>query len=154
MQDVFLYIQKLFGHCVAGPKNLHTPQKFKSFSMRPNLDDNEKRRHSFILRMSKEEKQVLKAFTREGKFPCMSDFVRSRIFQTRKRTVVEFDPQTTKELQKLDFELNKIGVNLNQLSKRMNSFAGYQVDDRDRELIKAAQQKMVECLAFLQRKLR
>lgn len=54
----------------------------------------------------------------------------------------------------MDYELNKIGVNLNQLSKRMNSFAGYNIGDNDRQLLKQAFEMMTHCLAFLQKHLR
>ncbi|WP_394330549.1 hypothetical protein [Sunxiuqinia dokdonensis] len=47
-----------------------------------------------------------------------------------------------------------MGVNLNQLSKRMNSFAGYRVDDNDRQLLKQAFEMMRNCLVLLQKYLR
>lgn len=81
----------------------------------------------------------------------MSDYVRSRIFNSRNRKVITFEQQIKEELQKLDYELNKIGVNLNQLSKRMNSFTGYKIDDKDRQLLRDAFGMMNTCLAFLQR---
>ena len=43
---------------------------------------------------------------------------------------------TTYQLKELDYQLNKIGVNLNQLSKRIHSFGGYNIGDNDRELLK------------------
>ena len=68
--------------------------------------------------------------------------------------VVHFDPETKERLNNLDYELNRIGVNLNQLSKKMNSFSTYNVGDNDRHLLKQAFQMMMQCLAFLQKHLR
>jgi hypothetical protein len=50
----------------------------------------------------------------------------------------------------LDYELNKIGVNLNQLSKRINSFAGYRIDESDRKLLRQAFDMMQNYLILLQ----
>ncbi len=116
--------------------------------------DNDKRNQMLLLRVSKDEKQRIKSMTRSGGFPCMSDFIRSRIFKRLDKKIVSLDENTTYQLKELDYQLNKIGVNLNQLSKRMNSFAGYNIGDNDRELLKQSFGIMMQCLAFLQKHIR
>ncbi|MBN2637997.1 MAG: plasmid mobilization relaxosome protein MobC, partial [Bacteroidales bacterium] len=86
-----------------------------------------------------------------GKYGCTSDYIRSRIFKQSERKVISLDENTNNQLKRLDYELNKIGVNLNQLSRRMNSFAGYRVDDNDRQLLRQAFDMMKNCLIFLQK---
>lgn len=122
--------------------------------MRPRLPDKQKRSEKLIIRLTSEEKIRLKSLTKRGKYACMSDFIRSRIFSLKDRKVVTLDEDTNVKLKNLDYELNKIGVNLNQLSKRMNSFAGYRIDDHDRELLKEAFKQMRTCLILLQKYLR
>jgi hypothetical protein len=122
--------------------------------MRPHLPDKEKRNEMLIIRITREEKIRLKSLTKRGKFACMSDFIRSRIFKQSDRKVISFDENANDQLKNLDYELNKIGVNLNQLSKCMNSFAGYRVDDNDRQLLKQAFEMMRNCLVLLQKYLR
>lgn len=122
--------------------------------MRPKLPDNERRRAKLIIRVSNEEKLRIKALTKSGNYPCMSDFIRARIFRKLEKKVLSLDDEINQQLKVLDYELNKIGVNLNQLSKRMNSFAGYNVGDNDRQLFRQAFDRMTECLAFLQKHLR
>ena len=122
--------------------------------MRPKLPDSEKRKQKLIIRVNHEEKQRIIALTKTGKFPCMSDFIRVRIFRKLDNKTTSLDEQTNQQLKVLDYELNKIGVNLNQLSKRINSFAGYNIDDNDRQLLKQAFEMMTQCLAFLQKHLR
>ncbi len=116
--------------------------------------DNDIRDQMLLLRVSKEEKQRIKSLTRSGGYPCMSDFIRSRIFKRLDKKTISLDENTSYQLKGLDYELNKIGVNLNQLSKRMNSFAGYNIGDNDRQLLKQAFGMMTQCLAFLQKHLR
>lgn len=122
--------------------------------MRPHLPDKEKRNEMLIIRITREEKIHLKSLTKRGKFACMSDYIRSRIYKHTDRKMISLDDDTNNQLKSLDYELNKIGVNLNQLSKRMNSFAGYRVGDNDRQLLKQAFDMMRQCLVLLQKYLR
>ena len=106
-----------------------------------------------LLRVSKDEKQRIKALTKSGGYPCMSDFIRNRVFRRLDKKTISLDENTSQQLKQLDYEINKIGVNLNQLSKRMNSFAGYNIGDNDRQLLKQTFEMMTQCLAFLQKHL-
>ncbi len=122
--------------------------------MRPKLPDHEKRTEIIRLLLTREEKQRLDSFVRTGKFGCRSDYIRYAIFRRSDIKEVHFDSETKEQLQILDYELNKIGVNLNQLSKKMNSFPAYNIGDNDRQLLSAAFDMMRQNLAFLQKHLR
>ncbi|WP_299578028.1 plasmid mobilization relaxosome protein MobC [uncultured Sunxiuqinia sp.] len=122
--------------------------------MRPRLIDKEKRTIVVKLLMTPEEKLRLDSWVKRGKYACRSDYMRSRIFRTVDRKQISLDAETTEQLKSLDFELNKIGVNLNQLSKRMNSFSGYRMSDQDRHLLRQAFDQMRDCLLILQKHLR
>ncbi len=122
--------------------------------MRPRISDKEKRKIVVKLLMSRDEKQKLESLVKQGKYACMSDYMRNKIFDQSKRKVISLDDQTKEQLKSMDYELNKIGVNLNQLSKRMNSFSGYNVSDNDRQLLKQAFEMMRYCLITLQSLLR
>jgi hypothetical protein len=118
------------------------------------LPENEKRDLMLLIRVSQDEKQRIKALTRSGGYPCMSDYIRNRIFRRQDKKTITLDKNTSQQLRQLDYEINKIGVNLNQLSKRMNSFASYNIGDNDRQLLRQAFEMMTQCLAFLQKHLR
>ena len=122
--------------------------------MRPKLSDTNKRTEKLIIRLTKNEKLSLQNLTKHGKYGCVSDYMRNRIFDQSKRKVISLDDEAKEQLKSLDYELNKIGVNLNQLSKRMNSFSGYNVGDNDRQLLKQAFEMMRNCLITLQNLLR
>ncbi|MGV8137300.1 MAG: plasmid mobilization relaxosome protein MobC [Mangrovibacterium sp.] len=122
--------------------------------MRPSLPEKDKRQIVVKLLMTREEKFRLDSLVKQGKYGCMSDYLRNKIFDQSKRKVISLDSEAKDQIKSLDYELNKIGVNLNQLSKRMNSFAGYRIDDHDRGLIKEAFDQMRNCLLILQRYLR
>jgi hypothetical protein len=122
--------------------------------MRPHLPDKEKRNEMLIIRITREEKIRLQSLAKRGKFACMSDYIRSRIFKHTDRKMISLDEKANEQFKNLDYGLNKIGVTLNQLSKRMNSFAGYRVDDNDRQLLKQSFEMMRNCLVLLQKYLR
>ena len=118
--------------------------------MRPKLSDIDKRTEKLIIRLTREEKFRLQNLTKQGKYGCMSDYMRNKIFDQSKRKVISLNDQAKDQLKSLDYELNRIGVNLNQLSKRMNSFSGYNVGDNDRQLLRKAFEMMRNCLITLQ----
>ena len=122
--------------------------------MRPKLPEHKKRTEIIRLLLTKEEKLRLDGLVRSGKFGYRSDYLRYAIFRKQNIKNISFEPETKKLLQKTDWELNRIGVNLNQLSKRINSFAGYNVGDNDRQLLRQAFDQMTQCLALLQKHLR
>ena len=118
--------------------------------MRPKLSDTDKRTVKLIIRLTKDEKLRLQNLTKQGKYGCMSDYMRNKLFDKSKRKVISLDDQAKEQLRNLDYELNKIGVNLNQLSKRINSFSGYNVGDNDRQLLKQTFEMMRSCLITIQ----
>ena len=121
--------------------------------MRPRLPDREKRSIVIKLLMSREEKLRLDTLVKKGKYGCRSDFLRSRIWKTTRRKTISLDEETSGQLKDLEYELNKIGVNLNQMAKRMNSFAGYRMGDNDRQLLNRASERLNDCLRLLQKHL-
>ncbi len=120
-------------------------------NMRPVLPDRDKRNIVVKLLMTREEKLRLDSLVKQGKYGCMSDYLRNKIFDQSKRKVISLDDKVKVQLKSLDYELNKIGVNLNQLSKRMNSFSGYHLGDNDRQLLKQAFEMMRQCAIMLQK---
>jgi len=115
------------------------------------LPDTDKRNAKLIIRVSREEKLRLQSLTKRGKYGCMSDLIRTKVFNESSRKVISLDEEARSQLKSLDYELNKIGVNLNQLSKRMNSFASYNMGDNDRQLLKQTFEMMRNCLITLQK---
>ena len=119
--------------------------------MRPKLSDTDKRTEKLIIRLTREEKLNLQNLTKQGKYACMSDYMRNKIFDQSKRKTISLDNEAKGQFKSLDYELNKIGVNLNQIPKKVNSFSGYNIGDNDRQLLKQAFEMMRYCLITLQR---
>jgi len=70
-----------------------------------------------IIRVSREEKIRIQGYAKNGRYPFISDYIRVRIFNSS-RKVITFDEEATIQILRLDYDLNKIGVNLNQIAKK------------------------------------
>ena len=118
--------------------------------MRPKLPDKEKRNIVVRLLLTKEEKILLSTFTRQGKYPFLSDYIRGRIFNSN-RKVIAFDEEATIQILRIDYDLNKIGVNLNQIAKKINTHDVYQFTSEDREAFQQVLQELKNCFSALQK---
>ena len=80
----------------------------------------------------------------------MSDYIRTRLFNSNKK-VISLDEEASAQIKKLDYELNKIGVNLNQIAKKINIHDVYQFTSDDREVFKQVLQELRNCFSVLQK---
>ena len=118
--------------------------------MRPRLPENKKRNKPLIIRVSDEEKVRIKSHARIGRYTGMSDFIRARLLSSNKK-VVSLDEAAAAQIKRMDYELNKIGVNLNQLAKRINIHDVYQFTTADREVFRQVLQELKNCFSVLQK---
>ena len=118
--------------------------------MRPRLPENKKRNKPLIIRVSGEEKVRIKSHARNGRYTCVSDFIRARLLSSNKK-VVSLDEAAATQIKRMDYELNKIGVNLNQLAKRINIHDVYQFTTADREVFRQLLQELRNCFSVLQK---
>jgi hypothetical protein len=65
--------------------------------------------------------------------------------------VVSLDEAAATQIKRMDYELNKIGVNLNQLAKRINIHDVYQFTNSDREVFRQLLQELRNCFSVLQK---
>ena len=119
--------------------------------MRPKLPDKEKRKIVVRLLLSEEEKIRLFYFVRHGKFGCMSDFLRYKIFDQSRKKIITLDEKDFPLIKRMDYELNKIGVNLNQIAKKINTHDVYQFTTADREVFNLISQEVKNCFTVLQK---
>jgi len=119
--------------------------------MRPKVPDKEKRKIVVRLLLSEEEKLRLSYFVRRGKFGCMSDFLRYKIFDQSRKKIITLDEKDIPQIKRMDYELNKIGVNLNQIAKKINIHDVYQFTTADREVFKLILQELKNCFSVLQK---
>ena len=118
--------------------------------MRQNTTDTDKLGEGIRVRLTKlEKKLLLQRCSREG-YRTISDFCRAKLVRKREIKKVEASKEFIEATQKLDFELNKIGVNLNQVAKRLNTHQVYQFSNADRKVFLQLLSELKNCFATLQ----
>ncbi len=119
--------------------------------MRPKTAYTDKLEDGIRVRLTKLEKELLlKRSKREG-YLSLSSFCRAKLVRKREIKKIEVSEEFVSITKKLDFELNKIGVNLNQVSKRLNTHQVYQFSSTDRKVFKQVLQELRNCFSILQK---
>ena len=118
--------------------------------MRPKTEEHEKLEHGVRIRLTKMEKRLLlKRCQKEG-YRTISDFCRAKLVKNREIRKIEVSEDFVKITKKLDYELNKIGVNLNQVSKNINAQQVHQFGPSDREVFLKVLKELRNCFSVLQ----
>lgn len=118
--------------------------------MRPKTSDTDKLDKLICIRLSRLEKKILlQRCSKEG-YRTISDFCRAKLVRKREIKKVEASKEFIEATQKMDYELNKIGVNLNQVAKRLNTHQVYQFSNTDRKVFLQLLTELKNCFAILQ----
>lgn len=118
--------------------------------MRPKTANQDKLQHGVRVRMTNMEKRILQKRCKEEGYRTMSDFCRAKLVKRREIRKIEVSRDFALMVKQLDYDLNKIGVNLNQLSKAVNSNTIYQFTPSDRTLFKRLLNELRNCFLALE----
>lgn len=118
--------------------------------MRPKVSGQDKLGEGIRVRFLETEKRILIKRSKQEGYLTLSAFCRAKILKHREITKIEVSPEFAEVTKKLDYELNKIGVNLNQVSKRLNTHPVYQFTTADREVFLQVLQELKACFSVLQ----
>lgn len=103
--------------------------------MRPKTKDIDVLDQWLHLRMTKMEKRMIKKRCKEEGYRTVSDFCRAKLVKKREVRKVEVSDEFLDAVKRLDYDLCKIGANLNQLAKAINTNSVYGFDEHDRKLL-------------------
>lgn len=118
--------------------------------MRPKTEEFELLDELLVVRLTKLEKRLLLKRCKEEGYRTMSDFCRAKLVKKREIRKIEVSENFVQITKKLDYQLNKIGVNLNQVSKNINSGQVHQFGASDREVFLKVLQELRNCFSVLQ----
>ena len=118
--------------------------------MRPKVSGQDKLGEGIRVRFSETEKRILIKRSKQEGYLTLSAFCRAKILKHREIAKIEVSTEFAEVTKKLDYELNKIGVNLNQVSKRLNTHPVYQFTAEDRKVFRQALQELKACFSILQ----
>jgi hypothetical protein len=119
--------------------------------MRPPTPKEKKLNEGIRVRLTNREKELLSERCRKEGYKTLSDFGRAKLLRKREICRIEASVEFSELMSKMDFELNKIGVNLNQIAKKLNTYLGYQLDSQDKRTLNNAYEMLKKCFVLLQK---
>ncbi len=122
--------------------------------MRPKKEDHLKRSIQLKVYVTIDEKNKIMAHYEKEHFPTFSDFVRFHLMKKREVKIIEVGNDFRELFKGLDFELAKLGNNMNQVAHRLNSYNTYMLDDIDKEIFKASFELLKFCREALEKHLK
>lgn len=121
--------------------------------MRPKIDDKDKRNIQLKVYVTAEEKRkILKAFHSE-RICSLSEFVRQRLLKKRHKKLIELSEDFVFVFRTLDYDLTKIGTNVNQVAQKLNAYNSYMLSTEDKEVFKGCFRLLRECRKALEKHL-
>jgi len=119
--------------------------------MRPKTPDSDRLEPGIHIRLTALEKKLLSDRCKREGYLTLSDFGRAKLLKKREIKKIEAGKEFVSLVCKTDYELNKIGVNLNQIAKKINTHDVYQFTSADREVFKQVLQELRNCFSVLQK---
>lgn len=119
--------------------------------MRPKAPESERLEEGIRIRLTTLEKKLLSDRSKREGYLTLSDFGRAKLLKRREIKKIEAGREFVSLISKTDYELNKIGVNLNQIAKKINIHDVYQFTTSDREVFKQVLQELRNCFSVLQK---
>jgi hypothetical protein len=119
--------------------------------MRPKTSDSDRLEAGIHIRLTLLEKKLLLDRSKREGYLTLSDFGRAKLLKKREIKKIEAGKEFVSLVCKTDYELNKIGVNLNQIAKKINTHDVYQFNSDDRQIFKQILQELNNCFSVLQK---
>lgn len=119
--------------------------------MRPETPEDKKLGEGIRIRLTRIEKELLTERCRKEGYRTISDFGRAKLLRKREIRRIEASKEFSELMGQMDFELNRIGVNLNQIAKKLNTYLGYQLDSEDKRTLNNSYDTLKKCFVLLQK---
>ena len=119
--------------------------------MRPKTPDSDRLEAGIHIRLTALEKKLLSDRSKREGYLTLSDFGRAKLLRKREIRRIEASQEFSELMSQMDFELNKIGVNLNQIAKKLNTYLGYQLYSQDKRILNNSYETHKKCFVLLQK---
>lgn len=106
----------------------------------------ERRPRKFTFRLSHDEYKYLETVAKENKYKNISSFARENLLEKSGHSSAELKRQ----LNRLEWEINKIGTNINQVTKKINS--DFNVRASDIQDLLSSQERIITLIEEYEKK--
>jgi len=119
--------------------------------MRPLKKEKDKLSEHVILRLTKAEKEEILKRVKEERFLSVADYIRSRLFRKRLSKRITVSDDYVRIFRTMDYNLTKLGINLNQIAHKLNAYNTYVLTEEDKQTFKDCLVQLKECFCVLGR---
>ncbi|MCU4176965.1 plasmid mobilization protein [Carboxylicivirga sp. N1Y90] len=117
--------------------------------MRPKIIPQEKLSSFIIIRVSEREKKDIQKQFRHERFSTLSDFARNRLLKKRLVKHITVSEEYFQVFRRLDYQLAKVGNNMNQVAHKLNAYNTYMLSEEDKMKIQECYQLHKEAVSVL-----
>lgn len=118
------------------------------------MEENSKRIVQFKIRLTLKEKQVICQKAKQEKYNSISDYARERLLKERLSKRITVSAEYIRIFKTMDYNLTKIGTDLNQVAHKLNAYNTYMLSEEDKQTFKACFEHLKNCYALLGQYLR
>jgi hypothetical protein len=122
--------------------------------MTPRKSPNQRRTIQFKIYLTESEKQKIMASVKLEKHNSISDYARERLLKERLSKRLTVSAEYIRIFKTMDYNLTKIGTNLNQVAHKLNAYNTYMLTEEDGQTFKACFEQLKNCYALLGQHLR
>ncbi len=119
--------------------------------MRPHTRNELKLKEQIKIRLTSDEKAEIIRRCGEERFITISDYARTRLFRKRLVKRIEVSDEFIRIFRTLDYDLVKIGTNLNQIAHKLNAFNTYMLSDEDKLVFRQGLAVLRACFSLLEK---
>lgn len=112
-------------------------------------DENFKRIVQFKIRLTLKEKQIISTKAKDEKYNSISDYARERLLKERLSKRITVSDDYIRIFKTMDYNLTKIGTNLNQVAHKLNAYNTYMLTEEDIQTFKVCFEHLKNCYALL-----
>ncbi|MCT4645760.1 MAG: MobC family plasmid mobilization relaxosome protein [Carboxylicivirga sp.] len=108
----------------------------------------------FKIRLRPEEKRIISLKAKEERFNSVSDYARERLLKERLAKRVTVSDDYIRTFKVMDYNLTKIGTNLNQIAHKLNAYNSYMLTEDDQQCFRDCFEQLKSCYELLGKHLR
>jgi len=122
--------------------------------MRPSKDENQKLSVHVIVRLTTAEKEEIVSRMKDERYITITDYIRTRLFIRRLHKRITVSDDYIRIFRTMDYNLTKIGTNLNQIAHKLNAYNTYMLTEDDQQTFKECFEQLKYCYEILGKHLR
>ncbi|WP_430817219.1 plasmid mobilization protein [Carboxylicivirga sp. RSCT41] len=122
--------------------------------MAPRKSPKQRRTIQFKVYLTEAEKLKIITSVKQEKYNSISDFARERLLKERLSKRISVSADYIRIFKTMDYNLTKIGTNLNQVAHKLNAYNTYMLTEEDLQTFKACFEHLKNCYALLGQHLR